>query len=122
MSKILTNPFIERLIEAQDYRGFLAPFFKSKSTVVCEGFSGYTYAEIARRAGFKSRGYLRDLVHGSKPLTPHLGERMAAALKLNSHLKDYFLTLVRMSSDELSSSDRERQSRTLEARRARIQK
>lgn len=53
-----------------------------------------SYAEFARRAGFSSRAFARELLIGKRRITASTFAQIAKALGLKGAWKDYFQTLV----------------------------
>ena len=84
-------------LKAKDYREFLrisVDFLKNHRR-------GFSYAHFAVRAGFSSRGFLVDVIKGSKRLTDRSVPKVARGLGLTGALKDYFATLVALEEPEV---------------------
>ena len=86
--------FVEALTEAPDYRTFLARFFKPAAGTTPEARKLLSYSDFSRRAGFKSRAYIRDIVGGQKRVLPANFERICQGLGLSNGLREYLRWLV----------------------------
>lgn len=102
----LSQPFQEKLLQSKDYRGFLDVFFK-----VSRGAKAapLTYGELAKRAGFKSRSFLNEVVLGRRRLTSTSTEKVIHGLKLDSTWAKYLRLLV-----EYDEAQEEKKSELLE--------
>lgn len=80
---------VERLLNCEDYRSFIAAFKASRPSSPIS-----SYSNIARRAGFKSRSFPRDVVLGQKRITSSSLYPMIKGLGIQGALADYFKTLV----------------------------
>jgi len=65
--------------------------------------SSFGYAQLARKAGFSSRGYVRDLALGTKKFTPASLKKVSLALNLDPLEREFFLCLGALQRTEGSS-------------------
>jgi uncharacterized protein (TIGR02147 family) len=86
--------FIEALLGSRTYVEFLAQFFESKNFNIGQS-KPLSYAQFARRAGFASRAYARELALGQKKITDSNLHRVIQALKLSNLLREFFVQLVK---------------------------
>jgi hypothetical protein len=85
LSLLVLNQFME----ASDYRSFLDLFIKEVGQTRALG-----WADIARRGGFASRSFPREVVLGKKRLTLLSLPKFIKGLGLNADLADYLRILV----------------------------
>ena len=76
------------ILDARDYREFILRVLEAG------GQGRPNFAEVARRAGFASRSFPRDVVVGTKRLTLRSLAPFARGLRLNGELRQYFELLV----------------------------
>lgn len=92
--KNFNNEFVTSLLNSKDYRNFLAKFFDKDRGQKMSSQKPLSYADFARRAGFSSRSFIRDVINGSKRVNLNNFEKICSGLKLTADLKDYFKALV----------------------------
>ena len=95
--------FINKLLEARDYRAFLHCFFdkdiKRKKPVVL------TLQKFATKANFSSRSFIRDVILGKKRLTRRSLPKVIKGLSLNSTWARFFETLVFLEEEDLRNEN-----------------
>ena len=93
---------LEALLAIDDYRAFIKKVMRIRSR------SGVTltYAKLGRLAGISSRSYPRDIVGGTKRMTPALLPKFARALGLTGDLRALFTDLVELSEPGARASGR----------------
>ena len=96
----LTQPFVAELSRTKNYQNFLKKAF----TELERSKNGFSYADFARKAGFSSRSFPRDVVLGKKRLTASSAIAFANALKLRGDLKQFFVLLVEVQGDGIAAS------------------
>lgn len=84
LSRIDPNALRSSLSEAESYREFLRLYFSQ---------TRISYAEVARRSGFSSRSYPRDVTEGRRKLTSKSLPVMVRGLKLEPKLGELFRLL-----------------------------
>src|SRR5262245_16374422 len=78
------------IIMARDYRGFLKAVIAARA-----GQSGrVNYSALSRRAGFSSRGYLKEVLDGKKRVVPGSLPKFVKLFRLNRNLTTLFTILV----------------------------
>lgn len=92
--KNLSHEFVDLLLNAKNYRSFLALFFDKELSQKCKDKTPLSYAEFSRRAGFSSRAFIRDVISGDKRVCLSNFDKICLGLKLNSDLKEYFKAMV----------------------------
>ncbi len=84
--------FENELLNAHDYRSFLAMFFRK------DGGWQYprplTFAGFTEKSGFSSKSFLNDIIAGRKRASPTSFERICLGLKLKSNWREYLYCLV----------------------------
>lgn len=85
MSVELTPDFSVQLLAAPDYRTFLQEY--------CE-LTPLSFAALARRSGFASRAYVREVIEGKRRLTVLSVGKFSTGLHLRGDWKPYFRLLV----------------------------
>jgi hypothetical protein len=80
---------LRALLGAPSYREFARIWIEERAKVRRFGF-----ADVARIGKFASRSFPRDVIRGTKRLTPRSVEKFAAGLGLRGDLAEYFRTLV----------------------------
>lgn len=85
----MTAENLKELLEASNYRRFMAVWIEIKSES-----KKMTYSDIARWGGFSSRSFPRDVLKGSKRLTLISLPKMIRGLQLPVSLGSYFRLLV----------------------------
>ena len=73
-----------------DYRKYLEDFFTQKKAQD----PSFTYAYIAKKAGFNNKGFAFNLIHGKRHLSTKNSARVSRALKHTRNQAKYFKTLV----------------------------
>jgi uncharacterized protein (TIGR02147 family) len=73
-----------------DYRQFL----KERLQTLKRADRTFTYTAFSGRVGFKSPGFLTQVLQGKSNLTPDMARRFAAALNLYKSETDFFVNLV----------------------------
>lgn len=73
-----------------DYRAFLTEYYNHNKSIN----PAFSYQYLADKAGFTSRGYLHNIISGTKNLGKSAGVKLAQALSLNVREADYFENLV----------------------------
>lgn len=73
-----------------DYRLFL----KERLQELKRGDRSFTYTTFSGRVGFKSPGFLTQVLQGKSNLTPDMARRFAVALNLYKSETDFFVNLV----------------------------
>lgn len=86
---------LKSLFEAPDYRSFMKIWIRLKSE-----HKKFGYSDIARRGGFSSRSFPRDVLTGSKRLTLNSVEKMIRGLQLPPNLAGYFKSLVELEHED----------------------
>jgi uncharacterized protein (TIGR02147 family) len=80
---------VQRLLSCENYRSFISIYKEERSK------SGkYSYSMIARRAGFSSRSFPRDVATGARKITLSSLYPMIKGLGLQGDLAEFFKTLV----------------------------
>lgn len=112
---VWNDRFAEELLAAPDYRGFLKLCCRNSRRSV-------SYSAFARRAGYSSRSYVRDVIEGKRRLTPLAIPKFARAAELTGEWKEYFRLLVAMTEKDARPEgwSRERVASRLGALRDRI--
>ncbi len=82
----------ERLVNARNFRDFIKLVLIIRST----DQKRFSYADLARKAGFSSRSFPREVVMGKKTLTLESLKKMSAGLDLSRDLIQYFTYLVEL--------------------------
>ncbi|MCX6124631.1 MAG: hypothetical protein NTV34_07760 [Proteobacteria bacterium] len=85
-----SQDFVQELLAADSPQRFLTAFVSVNSNV---GIRVLKYSDLARRSGFSSRAYCRDIVLGNKPITLMSAQKIVTGLKLVGDWRSYFLTL-----------------------------
>ena len=88
------------LVESSSYRDFLKRFFSEE---VCH--HKVSYASFARRAGFASRNFPRDVQVGSKRITHRSLPKFVKGFGLRGDLAQYFRLLVENEETDLGGED-----------------
>jgi uncharacterized protein (TIGR02147 family) len=73
-----------------DYRRFL----RERLQALKRADRTFTFVSFVTRVGFKSPGFLTQVMQGNSNLTPDMAGRFAAALDLSKSESDYFVNLV----------------------------
>jgi uncharacterized protein (TIGR02147 family) len=73
-----------------DYRKFISDYFTDQK----QSDKGFSYAQFAEKAGFKSRSFLIKVINGEKALSAASIGRVAKATDLQKKERDYFKALV----------------------------
>jgi uncharacterized protein (TIGR02147 family) len=81
---------VKLIYEYFDYRKFLVDYYNEKK-VLKQTFS---YQVLANKAGFKSKGYIKDVIDGKKNLSDDSVFSLGRALELDDQAFDYFKNLV----------------------------
>lgn len=109
--------FAPELVESRSYRQFLA------AAMTHLGFGGRrtNYAAFARKAGFSSRSFPRDVIVGKRALTVKSLPKFIRGMQLRGDLKNYFTLLAALeepdlNEDRLTKIELETQVRKLRAR------
>jgi len=95
MSFKLDQSSLIELLKVPTYRDFIRQFIKERAKI-----KKLSYSDIARHGGFATRSFPRDVVLGTKRLTPSSLPKFIKGLGLSSDLADYFRVLV-----EIEESD-----------------
>ncbi len=95
ISKNIQEVFIKSLLEAPNYRSFIAILIAERKKN-----KNYGYSDIARKGGFLSRSFPRDVVLGTKRLTLTSLPKFIKGLNLNFELSEYFKLLVEIEEPE----------------------
>lgn len=74
-----------------DHREFLRSWYDWKKTAS----RGFSYRSFARKAGFSSMSFLRDVIEGRRNISEDSVEKFVAAIGLVEDAADYFRELVR---------------------------
>jgi uncharacterized protein (TIGR02147 family) len=94
-----TRDFNEICLQANDYRAFLNCIF----SLAEEKDPRFSFASFSRKAGFTSRGFVKEVLTGRKRLTAYSFPRFVKALGITGVAKQYFTTLVALEEEELNS-------------------
>jgi uncharacterized protein (TIGR02147 family) len=81
----MTNVF-----EYTDYRAYLADYYKEKKAAN----PLFSYNSFSLKAGFKNKGFLYGVIHGSKNLSKSSIIKISGALALKRNEAEYFENLV----------------------------
>jgi uncharacterized protein (TIGR02147 family) len=81
---------VKLIYEYFDYRKFLIDYYNEKK-VLRQAFS---YQVLANKAGFKSKGYIKDVIDGKKNLSEDSIFLLGRALEFEEQEFDYFKDLV----------------------------
>lgn len=81
---------MKSLYDYADYRKFL----KERLQTLKRADRSFTFTIFAGRVGFKSPGFLTQVLQGKSNLTPDMARRFAAALNLCKSESDFFVNLV----------------------------
>ena len=82
----LSNEIAQILIGAENCRDFLLRVFEFKKT----RSSGFSYAGFAKKAGFSSKSFARDVICGKKGIGGASCERFIKALQLRGEVAAAF--------------------------------
>lgn len=93
-----SRKLIEAGLGASDYRTFLAKVFEAS---VKEG-QKFNFAAFSRKAGFTSRGFIKEVLDGRKRLTSLSFPKVVKALQIPALLRHYFTYLVLIEEPELN--------------------
>lgn len=93
------HDLFESCLKANDYRSFLAEVFSRAE----KNDPKFSYAAFSRKAGFTSRGFVKEVVTGRKRMTAYALPRFVKALGLPTQVKTYFNYLVALEESELNS-------------------
>ena len=92
------KPLLEILTSAEDYRSFLG---KALGPSAREG--RVSYASFARKAGFASRSYPRDVISGRRRITTKTLHAFVRGFGLSGDAKAYFTWLVALNEPEVNT-------------------
>lgn len=93
------HDIFESCLKTKDYRSFLSEVF----SLAEKNDPRFSYAAFSRKAGFTSRGFVKEVVTGRKRMTAYAFPRFVKALGLPTQVKTYFNYLVALEEDELNS-------------------
>ncbi len=96
-TNILNSESTTRLAQCNDYRSFIKTFIEEINEVRVRPL---TYAAIARRAGFSSRSFPRDVILGTKKLSSNSLYPMIKGLGIKDELAELFKHLVYLEQPE----------------------
>ncbi len=88
-------PITPSLIESKDYRHFI----NGRIAQLKSGEKGFSYEKLARRAGFASKSFAKDVGAGRKRLTPRSLPKMILGLGLHGAEKTLLQHLVGIEED-----------------------
>jgi hypothetical protein len=89
MKAKIDSTALRALLGAPSYREFARAWIEERSRI-----RRFGYADIARIGKFASRSFPRDVIRGSKRLTPRSLEKFVVGLGLRGDLAEYFRALV----------------------------
>ncbi len=78
------------VFEYTDYRKYLNDYFAYGK----EKTKAFSYKFLSIKAGFKNKGFIYNVMHGSKNLSKESAVKLSRALSLNKAEADYFENLV----------------------------
>jgi len=81
---------VKSIFEYFDYRKFLNDYYCDKKALK----KTFSYQSLANKAGFKSKGYIKDVIDGKKNLSEESAFALGQALELNNQEFCYFKDLV----------------------------
>ncbi len=81
---------LPKVYEYVDYRAFMREHFAASKAVMPQ----YSFRYLARKAGFTSSNFLKLVMDGDRNLGPQAIEKVAKAMKLDSHETEFFAQLV----------------------------
>ena len=79
-----------RIFDYTDYRQYLADYYDHRKTES----PGFSYTVLARKAGFKNKGFLHNVIHGHKNLSKTSVVKLSQALEHTRTQAEYFENLV----------------------------
>ena len=79
-----------------DHREFLRSWYEWKKTAT----RGFSYRSFARKAGFSSMSFLRDVIEGRRNISEDSVEKFVAAIGLVDDAATYFRELVRYNREQ----------------------
>lgn len=86
----------QALLKAQNYREFIQLAMQGDNSA-----KALSFGEVARRAGFASRSYVRDIVAGRKRVSAKTLPRLVRAFNLSGDRKLYFSLMVFLEEPDL---------------------
>lgn len=95
----MNNVFIEACTKIENYREFILLFIEHKKTL----HPKYNFSTFAKKAGFSSRSFAREVCQGTKRLSATSLEKFIKAMDLQGELKNYFNLLVNLDQPEIGS-------------------
>ena len=81
---------LPKVYEYLDYRAFMRDHFAASKASMPQ----YSFRYLARKAGFTSSNFLKLVMDGDRNLGPQAIEKVAKAMKLDSHETEFFAQLV----------------------------
>lgn len=81
---------LPKVYEFLDYRAFMRDHFAASKASMPQ----YSFRYLARKAGFTSSNFLKLVMDGDRNLGPQAVEKVAKAMKLDSHETEFFAQLV----------------------------
>jgi uncharacterized protein (TIGR02147 family) len=93
-----TRLLIQATFEAEDYRTFLSQVFEAST----KSGKKFNFAAFSRKAGFSSRGFIKEVLDGRKRLTSLSFPKVLKALALPLSLRQFFTYLVILEEPELN--------------------
>jgi uncharacterized protein (TIGR02147 family) len=76
-----------------DFRKFLKDYFEEKKSL----YSYFSYKYFAEKTGFNNKGFMYNIINGSKRLSTSNAFKLCSALRLNKKECEYFQNLVSFS-------------------------
>lgn len=73
-----------------DFRSFLKDYFKEQKSL----HSCFSYRYFAGKAGFRNKGFIYNIINGTKPLSTSHVFKLCSAMNLDKTACSYFETLV----------------------------
>jgi len=92
-----TNTLENRLSRAADYREFLKEFLETTGPMGGKS----NYAELSRKAGLRSRSFLREVITGKKQISSKSFAALVKVFSYNETIEKFFSYLVRKNVPEL---------------------
>lgn len=91
---LIQNKLSKELLEAKNYKEFLQVFCNKK-------IGGLSYSNLAKRSGFSSRAYLREIVLGHRKMSSKSAVKIIKGMKLTQDWGLYFSYLLALDYPEL---------------------
>ncbi|MBP9707783.1 MAG: TIGR02147 family protein [Oligoflexales bacterium] len=95
----MNEVFKEACTKIENYRDFILLFLEHKKKLQPK----YNFSLFAKKAGFSSRSFAREVCQGTKRLSATSLEKFIKAMELQGELKNYFILLVNLDQPEIGS-------------------